>query len=30
VAKHRVPPNLKFTRDSMNEWVRAGFPELSR
>ena len=30
VAKHRVPPNLKFTRDSMNDWVRAGFPELSR
>jgi hypothetical protein len=27
VAQHRVPPNLKFTRDSMNEWVRAGFPE---
>ena len=27
VAKHRVAPNLKFTRDSMNDWVRAGFPE---
>lgn len=27
VAKHRVAPNLKFTRDTMNEWVRAGFPQ---
>ena len=27
VARHRVAPNLKFTRDTMNEWARAGFPE---
>lgn len=28
VARHRVAMNLKFTRDSMNDWVRAGFPQL--
>jgi hypothetical protein len=27
VAKHRVAPNLRFTRDTMNDWVRAGFPQ---
>lgn len=27
VARHRVATNLKFTRDSMNEWVRSGFPQ---
>jgi hypothetical protein len=27
VAKHRVPVNFKFTRDTANEWVRGGFPE---
>jgi hypothetical protein len=27
VAKHQVSPTLKFTRDTMNEWVRAGFPQ---
>lgn len=27
VAKYRVRANHKFTRDSMNEWLRAGFPE---
>jgi len=28
VASHRVPTTLKFTRDAMNDWVRAGFPQL--
>ncbi|MDP1915512.1 MAG: hypothetical protein Q8L14_04640 [Myxococcales bacterium] len=28
VAKHRVATTLKFTRDAMNDWVRAGFPKL--
>ncbi len=27
VAKHRVSPNHKFSRDSANAWVQAGFPE---
>ncbi|MHA7630486.1 hypothetical protein [Corallococcus sp. M7] len=27
VAKHRVPPNFKFTRDTANAWVRGGFLE---
>ncbi len=28
VAKHSVPTTFKFTRDAMNDWVRAGFPKL--
>ncbi|MBE2254101.1 MAG: hypothetical protein IAE78_31525 [Myxococcus sp.] len=28
VARHRVAAGLKFTRDAMNDWVRAGFPAL--
>ncbi len=28
VARHRVATTLKFTRDTMNDWVRAGFPQL--
>lgn len=27
VAKYRVPPNYKLTRDTGNAWIRAGFPE---
>lgn len=27
VASYRVAPNFKFTRDTMNAWVRAGFPQ---
>jgi hypothetical protein len=27
VAKHRLNGPFRFTRDSANEWVRAGFPE---
>lgn len=28
VARHRVGVGLKFTRDTMNAWVREGFPAL--
>ncbi len=28
VAKHTVAPNLRFNRDTMNAWVRDGFPQL--
>ena len=27
VASYRVAPNFKFTRDAMNEWARAEFPQ---
>jgi hypothetical protein len=27
VARHRVPPTFKFTRDRANEWARGGFAE---
>jgi hypothetical protein len=27
VASYRVAPNFKFTRDTMNDWARADFPQ---